>query len=94
MLLRFNSIGQCITHYYFVPRIFAPCGISETILYFYSALYGGQERGIAHRLIDFVNGVGTAVHHSSSALCLGMLVVHAVPPSRDIVASITPLLMQ
>ena len=77
-----------------MTRVIARWGISETILYFYSALYGGQERGITNRSIDFINGVGTAVHHSASALHVAMLVVHALPPSRDSVAAILPLLMQ
>lgn len=68
--------------------------ISETILFFYSALYDGQNQGFALRLVDFLRGVGTAVHHSASALYVAMLVVHVLPSTRDVVAVTLPLLMQ
>jgi hypothetical protein len=69
--------------------------MSETILFFYSALYGGREQSFVERLVAFMRGVGTAAHHSASVLYVAMLVVHVLPlANRDAVAVTLPLVMQ
>jgi hypothetical protein len=90
------SSGRYIIHHYFVTHFVAArfC-MSETILFFYSALYGGREQSFVERLVAFMRGVGTAAHHSASVLYVAMLVVHVLPlANRDAVAVTLPLVMQ
>lgn len=68
-------------------------GFPETMLLFYAALYEPQHPW-QERLVDFIRGMGTIVHHSSSALYVAMLVTHVLPSNRDVVAVTLPLLMQ
>ena len=68
-------------------------GFPESIMLFHSSLYD-TDHPWQQRTRDFIIGVGTVVHHSSSALCVAMLVSQVIPPNRDVVAGTLPLVMQ
>ena len=65
----------------------------ETILLFCSALYE-KKHSYAERLVDMLDGVGTVVHHSSTALYAAMLLSQILPPTREVLAVIPYGLMQ
>lgn len=96
-LLVATSIGLAtIGNYFAMPLLVVAMwklGFPETILFIYSALYE-KENSFSERIIDFIRGVGTIVHHSSSALYVTMMLVHVLPPTPEILATLPPLLMQ
>merc|ERR1712107_371061 len=68
-------------------------GFPETILFLYSSLYDKRlDKGM--RLKDFLNGVGTLIHHSSSALYIAMILIKVYPSSRTSIEVVVPVLIQ
>jgi hypothetical protein len=68
-------------------------GFPETILFLYSGLYDKKmKRGM--RLKDLLDGVGTVIHHSSSALYIAMIVIKIYPPTRTSIEVVVPVLVQ
>jgi len=96
-LLVTTSVGLAISHNYLAVPILVvgmwKFGFPETILYLHAAMYD-RDRKSFERIIDLLNGIGTVVHHSSSALCVGAGVTNLIPPSRVLFRVALPILMQ
>eukprot|EP00581_Thalassiosira_minuscula_P002991 CAMPEP_0183742550 /NCGR_PEP_ID=MMETSP0737-20130205/64759_1 /TAXON_ID=385413 /ORGANISM="Thalassiosira miniscula, Strain CCMP1093" /LENGTH=840 /DNA_ID=CAMNT_0025978137 /DNA_START=297 /DNA_END=2819 /DNA_ORIENTATION=- len=68
-------------------------GFPETIMCYYMALYEKRNSNL-ERLADFLDGIGTAVHHSSAAMYTCMLVTHVLPANKYTLACPLPLVAQ
>jgi len=75
-------------------------GFPETLVYMHTALYGEYlhetegHAGTIQRLSEFLNAVGTVVHHGAAALVICMLLAGVIPPSRHIYSPSLILVMQ
>lgn len=69
-------------------------GLPETHMYLYSALYNDQHTHKVGRVADFLNGAGTALHHSISAFLLAAFLAGVVAPTRSIMGPISIVIMQ
>ena len=56
-------------------------GFPETLMYLYLGLFSKRNSKIT-RLLDFLNGAGTVIHHGAASMIVAMLVVGVIPPSR------------
>lgn len=92
-----TAVGLATTGNYLCFPILASSlwkfGFPETIMFFYSSLYDSA-LAPAKRIANFINGVGMAVHHSSSTLYVAMIASHVMPPTPDLLSVCLPLLMQ
>lgn len=68
-------------------------GFPETLLYMYSALYVDTHTTLA-RVGDFIDSVGTGLHHASASLLICVLVGGVIKPSRHILDPIVVLVIQ
>eukprot|EP00581_Thalassiosira_minuscula_P007307 CAMPEP_0183702746 /NCGR_PEP_ID=MMETSP0737-20130205/751_1 /TAXON_ID=385413 /ORGANISM="Thalassiosira miniscula, Strain CCMP1093" /LENGTH=672 /DNA_ID=CAMNT_0025929413 /DNA_START=139 /DNA_END=2157 /DNA_ORIENTATION=+ len=68
-------------------------GFPETIMCFYMALYEKRNSKL-ERFVDFLDGVGTAVHHSSAAMYICLLLTHLLPANKYTLACPLPLVAQ
>lgn len=69
-------------------------GFPETLLCILQGYRGAEHRGTLHRLVGFLNGLGTLTHHSSSVFYLCIFVSGLSPLTRTWVACAAPLLLQ
>lgn len=76
-------------------------GFPETLVYMHTALYGtylhetgGSHAGSIQRFSEFLNAVGTVVHHGAAALIICMLLTGVIPGSRHIYNPSLILVMQ
>jgi len=69
------------------------CGFPETILYIHSGMYD-KEQSLMVRGIEFVNGIGVALHHSAAAVYIVMVVTNILPSQRVLIEAALPLVMQ
>lgn len=70
-------------------------GLPETVMYFCSSMYNNEpDRKFIARVADFLNGLGTAVHHSSVALCVSLFLTGVAPPTPATLMCVMPPLMQ
>ena len=76
-------------------------GFPETLVYMHTALYGtylhvkgGSHAGRIQRFSEFLNAVGTVVHHGAAALIICMLLTGVIPASRHIYNPSLILVMQ
>lgn len=56
-------------------------GFPETWMYLYLGIFDAAEPS-AHRVADFLNGVGLVVHHAAMALSIAMALLGVVTPER------------
>ena len=68
-------------------------GFPEMLMYLYLGLFS-EHNSRSARLSDFLNGIGTVLHHASSAWILTMLVVGVIPPSRYVTSPVLILITQ
>jgi hypothetical protein len=74
----------------FVPGVWK-FGCPETLMYMYSALYSNNKHSFrTERVVNFLNGCGTAVHHSGSSLFISVFLAGVRKPSP---AEIGPVLI-
>jgi len=67
-------------------------GFPETILCIHSGMYD-KEQSLMVRGIEFVNGIGLALHHSAGAMYIVMLVTNILPSQRALIEVALPLVM-
>jgi len=70
----------------FLSLIFAVLGLwkfgfPETLMYLYLGLFS-QENGSLRRISDFLNGVGTMIHHGATSMFICLILSGTIPPSR------------
>lgn len=92
-----TAVGLAITHNFLaIPMIVIACwklGFPEIFLYLHSGIYDKNKASVL-RITDILNGIGTLIHHSSSALYVGAVVTNLIPPSRAVIQVAIPVLMQ
>ncbi|CAB9502197.1 expressed unknown protein [Seminavis robusta] len=95
-LLLATTLGLAIHHNYLALICLVPglwkFGFPETLVYMHTALYGkylNEEEGRPawiQRIAEFLNAVGTVVHHGAAALVICMFLAGVVPPTRHVLA--------
>ncbi len=92
-----TAVGLAITHNFLaIPMIIIACwklGFPEIFLYLHSGIYDKNKASVL-RITDILNGIGTLIHHSSSALYVGAVVTNLIPPTRAVIQVTIPVLMQ
>jgi len=92
------SIHQDFAGLFFLVFGLWKFGLPETFLYYYSALYNdggkGSSRGLPARVSDFLNGWGTAMHHSAVTVFCVALLAGVVQPTPAAISCALPPLMQ
>lgn len=68
-------------------------GFPETIMYLYLGLFDRQNSPLC-RTSDFINGIGTVLHHSAAAFLVSMLLAGVIPSSRYVLNSCLILVVQ
>lgn len=68
-------------------------GFPETLMHIYSCLYD-KEKSSVSRLVSFIIGMGSIIHHSASAMYVAILLTHVIPTTPELVAVTLPLVMQ
>ncbi|KAG7343646.1 cytochrome P450 [Nitzschia inconspicua] len=95
-LFAMTSLGLALYRNYFSLPVMVfglwKFGFPETLMYIYLGIFGRQ--GSVGRTSDFLNGIGTAVHHGSASFIIAMLTVGVIPPSRYLISPILILIMQ
>ena len=66
----------------------------ETTMYFYKAVVAHPKPTTLVFWSDILNGVGLALHHSAASLCICMLTCGAITPSREVIETTIPLVVQ
>jgi hypothetical protein len=93
-LLVTASVGMSFQQDYMAMILFVPgvwkFGCPETLMYMHSALYNNKHSFRTERVVNFLNGCGTAVHHSGSALFISVFLAGVRKPSP---AEIGPVLI-
>jgi hypothetical protein len=97
-LLATASVGMSFQQDYMAMILLVPgvwkFGCPETFMYMHSALYSNKHLFRGGRAVDFLNGCGTAVHHSGSALYISVFLAGVAKPSPAEIGPVLIALMQ
>jgi hypothetical protein len=97
-LLVTASVGMSFHQDYMAMILFVPgvwkFGCPETFMYMHSALYSNNHSLCGGRVPNFLNGCGTAVHHSGSALYISVFLAGVAKPSPAEIGPVLIALMQ
>ena len=97
-LLVTAAMGMALHNDYMAMVLLVPglwkFGCPETFMYMYSAIYNSKHSHSAGRIADFLNGLGTTVHHSATAFCVAIFLAGVVMPTPASIGPVLVLLMQ
>ena len=96
-ILLMTALGLAVYHNYMALPILIlglfKFGFPETLSFMFSALYL-KERSWTERVGDWLNGVGTFIHHSAAILVIAALLTGLLPPERFVIESPLILVVQ
>ena len=86
-LFALTSLGLALEKNFLAIPFLVLCifkfGFPEVLTYMHSALYGTSSPW--QRCADYINGIGTLLHHGAGSMVITMLLVGILPPDRHVI---------